>query len=245
MAKAVQGARPHPFFKLLRFVLILALISISGLFWYVVFLLARDTTDFWRVRMFCGIGAGTLFSLAFLIVAAAIILFLTGAGAVVLEKGLFSLAGATSIIILVFIVAVAGIGFAMMPIAKNLSEQDAETANASPDKSKLIKLAIAAAGFGTGIVLLYLLYYVIRGFISSKKKKHVTATGLPVSPAGGAAGVTGAVAAAGVLNKAKTTSAATVTPTQLTAQQSNEYRAANQQAAAALAAAQRQAAAGQ
>lgn len=244
MAKAVQGTRPHPFFKLLRFVLILALISISGLFWYVVFLLARDTTDFWRVRMFCGIGAGTLFSLAFLIVAAAIILFLTGAGAVVLEKGLFSLAGATSIIILVFIVAVAGIGFAMMPIAKGLSEQDAETANASPDKSKLVKLAIAAAGFGTGIVLLYLLYYVIRGFISSKKKKHVTATGLPVSLTSGAAGAAGVVAATGALTKAKT-AAAPVTPTQLTAQQSNEYRAANQQAAAALAAAQRQAAAGQ
>lgn len=175
----------HPILLLLKVLFLAALLAASGINWYIVYLLARDTTDFARVRKFAGIAGGFLFTLFILIIVAVIVLFFTGGEALLFRKGLVSAQGFVAFTFFIFIIVVAGIDFAIMPIAKGLIDVDPVEANQDPAKSKMTKLAIAGAGFGTGIIALALFYYAIRGYFASKKTKTTTVTSVPgLSPGG-------------------------------------------------------------
>ena len=158
-----------PLLKLLSLILILALLAAAGIDWYIVYLLDRGDVDYARVRRFAGIAGGFVFSLVVFIIVVVVLLFFSGTASLMFKNGLTSLTGFFSILIFIFLICVASINFAIMPLAKRLIDVPDDQSTAP--NSKLIKLAIAGAGFGTGLVVLYLLYFVLRGFAASKKGK--------------------------------------------------------------------------
>lgn len=178
MAKSPGKAKKKtPFFAILRLLLVASLLAATGIDWYIVFLLSQSETNFWRVRKMAGIAGGFLISLMVLILVVVIGLMFTGAGAVLFKGGIGSIDFFVSVIFFIFIGCVMGINFAIMPIAKDLGDQvenappqTVEFVNQSEQKDKLFKLAIAGAGFGTGLIALFIFYYMVYGLIASKKR---------------------------------------------------------------------------
>ncbi len=156
--------------RLFRIFLIGALLAATGIDWYLVYLFTQTPTDYSRIRRFAGIAGGFLFTLVVLILVLLTLLAFTGAGFVILKKGLLSAGGLYAIFIFILLIAVAGINFAIMPAAKSLidvppREESEEYQN---QRTYLLRLCIAAAGIGTALILIYILYFILRAVVNKE-----------------------------------------------------------------------------
>lgn len=169
MAKA-KGKNSKFIIKALRLLLILALISAAGIDWYLVYLLNKSPTDYWRLRKFAGIAGGFLFTIAILLIAVFILMFFTGS--TFLAKGLLSFQGIYFIFIFVLVWVVFILNFKIMPSAKYLAgEPNATEEEIASARKHILNLAIAAASVGTIIVTLFILYVLIKAIASHKEEK--------------------------------------------------------------------------
>lgn len=186
----------HPimgfFVKFLVFVLLLSLIIAAGLDFYILYLLNQPMVDTGRARKFCGITGGYTIALAVIYVVALVVMSFTGSTARLLRhpKSLAFL-----VVFLILTIVVASLNFAAMPVLKSFEEAGGSVAasmgatgsvgttgttnstgssNVAEESLKRAKvLIIAGGGVGLGIIVLYLVFYAIKGLTSRKKEKKV------------------------------------------------------------------------
>jgi hypothetical protein len=177
MAKG-RGKGGGPLLLISAILLFAVLLVATGLDWYIVYLLARDITDFGVVRQYAlGVGISLILLVAILI-ALYIASFFFGAG---LAIG-FNLRLVYNILIVLLLGTVGGLNLAICPIAKGLTENP--DADQSPEKAEIRLYAIIGASFGTGIIALALFYYAFRGFIATKKAKKMDKQGIAMKTLG-------------------------------------------------------------
>lgn len=168
----VPGKRgSSPLLTMIKLLFIGTLLAAAGMNWYLVFLLARDESDFAQIRRFAGITAGFTFSLVVVIIIAVVVLVCTGGAALLFKQGFASISGLFIVILFLLINVVYGLDFAIMPLVKPLIDEDPVVANEGPEKAQARKLAIIAASFGTGLIAVWVFYYVLIGIGAHAKAK--------------------------------------------------------------------------
>lgn len=169
MAKGPIKKKRSPIFTMLKFLLLLALISAAGLDWYILYLMNQGEPDWARIRKFAGITGGFTFTLVTLILILFVLLMMSGAGAMMFRKGLGSKSGILSILFYLMVWGVAGINFAIMPTAKELAK--------NPENEETLlrakRLAIAGAGMGTGLLVMFILFQSLKIYTKKKKTSSV------------------------------------------------------------------------
>jgi hypothetical protein len=183
------------FAKFLIFVLLIAILAATGLDLYILFLLNQTPVDSGKVRKFAGITGGYTIALAVIYVVALIIMSFTGATAKLLRhpKSLAFL-----VIFIILVIIVASLNFSILPVMKTFEEAGGSaaavtgstgttgtspqntgstgatnTANIAQESLARAKvLIIGSFSVGLGLIVLYLLFYAIKGLTSKKKAQE-------------------------------------------------------------------------